>query len=56
MTTASDDDANPFSDPDLAEDQREFVAESTLSVGRDASLTLGTDALIVLGTPTPEPL
>ena len=49
MTTASGDHANPFSDPALAEDQREFVTESTLTVGRDASLTLGTDSLIVLG-------
>ncbi|KAL9094314.1 MAG: hypothetical protein Q9165_003455 [Trypethelium subeluteriae] len=48
MTTAPGEHANPFSDPDLAEDQREFVAQSTLSVGRDASLTLGTDSLIVL--------
>lgn len=42
-------DADPFADPTLIEDQRTFVGESTLIVGRNASLTLGTDSLIVLG-------
>lgn len=41
-------DLDPFADP-IVEDQRRFVDESTLNVGRNASLTLGTDALIVLG-------
>ncbi|KAI9686042.1 MAG: sphinganine kinase lcb4 [Bathelium mastoideum] len=48
MTTVSGDHANPFSDSAVVEDSREFVAASTLPVGRNASLTLGTDSLIVL--------
>ncbi|KAI9713794.1 MAG: sphinganine kinase lcb4 [Bogoriella megaspora] len=48
MTTASGDDADPFSDSARAEDPRDSIAESTLIVGRNASLTLGTDSLIVL--------
>lgn len=44
------DDGDPFADPAQAEeDQRTFVSESTLNVGRNANLTLGTDSLIVLG-------
>jgi hypothetical protein len=41
---------NPFSDhAAIPDDEREFVREATLAVGRNATLTLGTDALIVLG-------
>lgn len=47
-------DDNPFADPmsgrEASGTDRNFVADSTLAVGRDATLTLGTDALIVLGT------
>jgi hypothetical protein len=43
---------DPFADPTLVEEQRDFVGGSTLNVGRNASLTLGTDSLIVLGMPT----
>jgi len=49
---------DPFLDP-TASDREElaaelnFVADSTLSVGRNASLTLGTDSLIVLGKSIP---
>jgi len=50
MTTNSISESDPFADPGgLVEDSGNFVAESTLNVGRNASLTLGTDALIVLG-------
>lgn len=31
------------------QDERDFITEATLAVGRNATLTLGTDALIVLG-------
>jgi hypothetical protein len=48
-TQYTDDVLNPFADPTLVEDQRSFVGEATLNVGRNASLTLGTDSLIVLG-------
>lgn len=42
-------DSNPFSDHAAIQDERDALAESTLSVGRNATLTLGTDAVIVLG-------
>ena len=41
--------SNPFSDQAAIRDERETIAEATLSVGRNATLTLGTDAVIVLG-------
>ena len=41
--------SNPFSDQASSQDERETVAESTLSIGRNVTLTLGTDAIIVLG-------
>lgn len=41
---------DPFADPHTGDD-RHYVGETTLNVGRNASLTLGTDSLIVLGTP-----
>ncbi len=50
MATAPLTDSDPFADPDIVGEQREFARESTLAVGRNASLTLGTDSLIVLGT------
>ncbi len=54
MQSQHADDADPFVDPapveeEEEEDQRIFVNESTLNVGRNANLTLGTDSLIVLG-------
>lgn len=52
MTSESLVDADPFADPSVAEEQRTFVEDTTLTVGRNASLTLGTDSLIVLGTPS----
>jgi hypothetical protein len=48
MTTAPNEDSDPFADPHL-DHQPQFVTDSTLNVGRNASLTLGTDSLIVLG-------
>jgi hypothetical protein len=42
-------DDDPFADPPFVEDQRTFIEQATLNVGRNASLTLGTDSLIVLG-------
>lgn len=41
--------ANPFLDHAAIQDEREIVAEATLSIDRNATLTLGTDAVIVLG-------
>ena len=49
MTAENHADDDPFADPIYEQDQRSFVGESTLAVGRSASLTLGTDTLIVLG-------
>ncbi|KAJ9602126.1 sphinganine kinase lcb4 [Cladophialophora chaetospira] len=40
--------ANPFLDHAAFQDEREIVAEATLSIDRNATLTLGTDAVIVL--------
>jgi hypothetical protein len=41
--------SNPFTDRATVQDERETMAEATLSIDRNATLTLGTDAVIVLG-------
>jgi hypothetical protein len=50
MTSETTVESNPFADAAIVDEQRDFVGESTLAVGRNASLTLGTDSLIVLGS------
>ncbi len=52
MAPSSIAESDPFKDPIVPATERDFVGDSTLSVGRDASLTLATDSLIVLGRPT----
>ena len=40
---------DPFSDQAAIAEERDAMADSTLTVGRNATLTLGTDSLIILG-------